>query len=159
MSKATKHSNLHWLWLSLAIVILDQFTKWWVSRELILGELKQSTPFFDFVLAHNYGAAFSFLDIPGGLQRWLFAGISLVVSIVLIIWLRKTASRIQSFCLALVIGGAVGNLLGRAFSGYVVDFLSFHIGEHYWPAFNVADAAVCVGAVLLALTFIFSKKS
>jgi signal peptidase II len=115
---------------------------------------------FNVVHATNFGAAFSFLDIPGGAQRWLFSTISLIVSIVLMIWLLRTPAtqRWQLTALALIIGGALGNLWDRAVNGYVIDFLQFHLGQYYYPAFNVADSAVCVGAAILIFTSIWNKK-
>lgn len=147
----------YWL-LVVAIIVIDQLSKCWVSHYLQLGESRYGTPFFNLVLAHNYGAAFSFLNVPGGLQRWLFVVLSSVISVLLLFWLRTAQSRLQATALALILGGAVGNLIGRLFKGYVVDFLQFHWADYCWPAFNVADSAVCIGVGLLIISLFFTRK-
>lgn len=142
------------------IVILDQITKIWADRSLEMYQQVYITDFFNITKAYNYGAAFSFLDNEGGWQRWLFTTISLVVSIVLCVWLYRM-TRLEkwlSLSIALILGGAVGNLIDRAFYGYVVDFIQVHWNNSYFPSFNIADAAISCGTVLLlALTF-FEKK-
>lgn len=138
------------------IVILDQITKIWADRSLEMYQQVPVTDFFNITKAYNYGAAFSFLDIEGGAQRWFFTGVSLVVSIVLTIWLfRMTrAEKWLSVAIALILGGAVGNLIDRAWYGYVVDFIQVYWRSSYFPSFNVADAAISCGTVLLlGLTF------
>jgi signal peptidase II len=138
--------------LALVILILDFVTKRWVESELIYGQQISLTNFFNLVLAFNAGAAFSFLSDESGWQRWLFSGISICAS-VLIIYLLKKHFLEKLFCvsLSLILGGALGNLWDRISLGYVVDFLDFHYGGYHWPAFNVADSAICVGALLLIL--------
>jgi signal peptidase II len=113
--------------------------------------------FWNWTLVHNYGAAFSFLSDAGGWQKWFFSGLAAVVSVVMALWLRLTprADWRNALPLALVIAGAVGNLIDRLRFGYVVDFVDWYVGKHHWPAFNVADSAILVGAVLLVL---FSLK-
>lgn len=142
------------------IVILDQITKIWADRTLEMYQQIPITSFFNITKAYNYGAAFSFLDNEGGWQRWLFTGISFVVSIVLIVWLYRM-SRLEkwlSLAIALILGGAIGNLIDRALYGYVVDFIQVYWQTSYFPSFNVADAAISCGTVLLlGLTF-FEKK-
>jgi len=142
---------LKWLWLSLLVIVLDQISKIWVSSSLSLYEAIPVTPFFNITLAHNTGAAFSFLADAGGWQRWFFTAIAAVVSVVIIVWLKRLPAdeRLQASALALVLGGAIGNVVDRLMHGHVVDFLDFYYGDYHWPAFNVADSAICVGAVLL----------
>jgi signal peptidase II len=143
-----------WLWLSLVILIADQ-----VSKYLAVTHLEYLTPvpvidgFWNWTLVHNYGAAFSFLSDAGGWQKWFFSGLAAVVSVVMALWLRLTprADWRNALPLALVIAGAVGNLIDRLRFGYVVDFVDWYVGKHHWPAFNVADSSIVVGAVLLVL--------
>ena len=110
-------------------------------------------PFFNFTLAHNAGAAFSFLADAGGWQRWFFAGLATAVSIFIFLWIRnlKSHEKIMAAGLSLILGGAIGNLIDRVRFGYVVDFIDFYIGDWHWPAFNIADSAISVGAVILIL--------
>jgi signal peptidase II len=118
-------------------------------------------PVFDIVHAHNTGAAFSFLNDQSGWQRWLFAALSATVSVGLVIWLRRLAPRAQllAAALAFILGGALGNLIDRLRLGYVIDFIQVHWQLHYFPAFNVADSAITVGAVLLLLdTWISGRR-
>lgn len=127
----------------------DQLTKAWVRQSLAAGDVVV-TPFFNLVLAHNPGAAFSFLAGESGWQRWVFAALAVIASVWIAVLLRKCPSQ-KLFCLALalILGGAVGNLIDRVATGLVTDFLDFHLGVHHWPAFNVADSGICVGAALL----------
>ncbi|MCX7034545.1 MAG: signal peptidase II [Arenimonas sp.] len=143
-----------WLWLSLLLIVADQATKW-----LAVTHLEYLTPvpvidgFWNWTLVHNYGAAFSFLSDAGGWQKWFFSGLATLVSVAMALWLRLTprADWRNALPLALVIAGAVGNLIDRLRFGYVVDFVDWYVGKHHWPAFNVADSAIVVGAVLLVL--------
>ncbi|WP_088177737.1 signal peptidase II [Methylobacillus glycogenes] len=139
-----------WLVLSAVVIALDLYSKHLVVQAFEYGEHLSLTSFFDLVRYHNEGAAFSFLAGAGGWQRIFFSVIALGASIVIIRLLRKHPGQTQ-FCLglSLVLGGALGNLYDRLTLGYVVDFLFFHYQEYYWPAFNVADSAICVGVVLL----------
>ena len=141
-----------WPWLGWALVILiaDQLTKTLILGAYQLGDATPITSFFNIVRAHNTGAAFSFLANHSGWQRWLFVGIG-VVATVLIVWqLRKYPAQ-KLFCLALasILGGAIGNVLDRLMHGYVVDFLDFYWGSYHFPAFNVADMGITIGAALL----------
>ncbi|TNF56317.1 MAG: signal peptidase II [Burkholderiales bacterium] len=155
-----KVSMAHWLALALAIVLVDQLTKWWIIGHYRLGDSTYVTSFFNIVRAHNTGAAFSFLANAGGWQRWFFIGLSAVVSIFVLWMLRSHSSqKLFSFALACILAGAIGNnLIDRVVHGYVVDFLDFHWsflaglfpGGHF-PAFNVADMAITAGAVALIL--------
>ena len=139
-----------WLGISAAIVALDLYTKHLILGAFSYGDKRTVTSFFDLVRYHNEGAAFGFLNDAGGWQKWFFTTISVIAAIV-IIYLIKKHSQQKLFCLglALVLGGAIGNLYDRVTLGYVVDFLNFHINNHYWPAFNVADSAICVGVAFL----------
>jgi signal peptidase II len=141
---------MRWLALSALVVVLDLATKAWISSALRYGEVREVTPFFNLVLAHNTGAAFSFLADAGGWQRWFFALVSIAISIAIVVMLRRhDGSRLAAAALALVLGGAIGNLWDRLMLGHVVDFLQLHAAGYYWPAFNVADSAICVGVALL----------
>jgi len=139
-----------WLGLSLAVLVADLVTKAWVLKVFTPGDVVAVTPFFNMVLVFNTGAAFSFLAGAGGWQRWFFIAVSTVVSIV-IVWLlrRHHGDRLMACALALVLGGALGNLYDRVTLGKVVDFVQLHAAGYYWPAFNVADSAISVGVVLL----------
>ena len=139
-----------WLAVSVAIVVADLATKMWVTRVFAPGEVLTVTPFFNLVLVHNTGAAFSFLAGAGGWQRWFFMAVSIVVSIAIVWMLRRHhGDRLMATALALVLGGALGNLYDRVTLGQVVDFVQLHAAGYYWPAFNVADSAISVGVVLL----------
>jgi len=138
-----------WLWLSAAIVAADQATKALVLARFVPGEELPVTGFFSLVLAFNSGAAFSMLASAPGWQRWFFVGIAVAASVFLIWMLRRGGERTLCAGLALVLGGAIGNLWDRLAIGRVVDFLLFHYHEWAWPAFNVADSAITVGAALL----------
>jgi len=142
------------------IVVLDQITKIWADRSLALYEQIQITGFFNITKAYNYGAAFSFLDNEGGWQRWFFTAISLVVSIVLSVWLYRISMKEKwlSISISLILGGAIGNLIDRAWYGYVVDFIQVHWNGSYFPSFNIADAAISCGTVVLILLTIFEKN-
>ena len=141
-----------YLLLSLAVVVIDQWTKAWVLASLAPGAVRAYTSFFDLVLAFNRGAAFSMLADQPGWQHTFFVTLALAVS-ALIVWLLARHREETLFCtaLGLILGGAVGNLIDRLQIGAVVDFLSFHAGGWYWPAFNVADSAITLGAALVII--------
>ena len=145
-------SMLPWLGLALIILIADQFTKILIIGSYRLGDSTFITSFFNIVRAHNTGAAFSFLAGASGWQRWLFTGIG-VVATVFIVWMLRShpGQKLFSFSLACILGGAIGNVVDRLLYGYVVDFLQFHWAGWYFPAFNIADAAITIGAVGLIL--------
>lgn len=145
--------QLSWLWVTLVVVVLDQWTKALVLGSLRLYERVEILPFFNLTLAYNRGAAFSFLAGESGWQRWFFIAIALVVTVVLLVWLAraKLAERLLGLALALVLGGALGNVWDRIVLGHVVDFLDFHAAGWHFPAFNVADSAITLGAGLLIL--------
>lgn len=141
---------LKWFSISAIIIALDLYTKHLIQGAFEYAESKPITPFFNLVRYHNEGAAFSFLSNAGGWQRWFFTAVSITAVVVISYLIRKHAQqKLFSLGLALVLGGALGNLYDRLTLGYVVDFLYFHIGVHDYPAFNVADSAICVGVVLL----------
>ena len=144
---------LKYLWLSLAIIIADQISKTLMVNWLDLYERVAVLPFFNLTLAHNTGAAFSFLAGAGGWQRWFFVLLAVVISAVLVIWMKRLAvtARLEAISLALIIGGAIGNVIDRLIYGYVIDFLDVYVGSYHWPAFNIADSAICIGAVLLII--------
>jgi signal peptidase II len=143
---------LPWLSLALIIILLDQFTKVLVLGYYQLGDQTAVTSFFNLVRAHNRGAAFSFLAGSGGWQRWFFTGIGLGAA-ALIIWLLKShaGQKLFAFALACILGGAVGNVIDRVLHGYVVDFLDFYWRGWHFPAFNLADSAITLGAACLIL--------
>ena len=141
---------LTWLWISVIVFALDQATKYAVSAHLQFGESRFIFSWFNLVLAHNKGAAFSFLANAGGWQREFFIVLTLTISLVLIWMLRSNhTNRVLAIALSLVIGGAFGNLYDRVLHGHVVDFIQWHVAGYYWPAFNVADSAICIGAGML----------
>ncbi|MBI5937578.1 MAG: lipoprotein signal peptidase [Betaproteobacteria bacterium] len=143
-------NGLKWLWLSALIIALDQLTKLLVIDSLTLHEAIPLTDFFNLMRAHNTGAAFSLLADQPGWQRLFFVAVALVASGIIFHLLRKTQGRpLFCFSLALILGGALGNVIDRIAYGHVVDFLDFYLGTWHWPAFNVADSGITVGAVLL----------
>ena len=145
-------SLLPWLGIAAIIVLLDQITKAMVLRTMQIGDSHVVTSFFNLVHWRNTGAAFSFLHASGGWQRWLFIGLALVATI-FIVWMLKRhgGQRLFSWALALILGGAVGNVIDRLLHGSVVDFVQLHWRGAAFPAFNVADSAITVGAILLIL--------
>ena len=148
-----------WLGLAALVIILDQISKLWISNHFAYGETRAVFVFFNLVLAHNAGAAFSFLSDAGGWQRWFFTAIA-VIAAVWITWLLRKHQLEKLFCfaLALILGGALGNLIDRIAYGYVVDFLDFYWGAYHFPAFNLADSAITCGAALLILQSFTQKK-
>ena len=154
-----------WLYFSLSalVIALDQLSKWWAN-----GALQQDAivlaPFFKFELAYNLGAAFSFLETAGGWQRWLFSGIALVISAMIIGWMASITSQLKHerrwelSALALVLGGALGNLIDRLRLGHVIDFIVLHYQHYAWPTFNMADSAICVGAAILVFDITFLQR-
>ena len=147
---ASSTTPLLWMAFALLVVLLDQFFKIVIVRSFTYGESRPVTSFFNLVLVYNKGAAFSFLADAGGWQRWFFTGLGVVVG-AFIVWLlyRHTGQRLFCFAVSLILGGAVGNVIDRVVYGHVIDFLDFHVRNYHWPAFNVADCAITVGAVLL----------
>ena len=160
---ASRFGRLSWLWLSLLVFVIDQASKFYFDNSLTMYQQIVIIPdYFSWTLAYNTGAAFSFLADAAGWQRWFFAAIAIAVSAVLVVWLKrlKPTETLLAVALALVLGGALGNLLDRVVFGHVVDFILVH-WQHRWyfPAFNVADMAITGGAILLALDMFKSEKS
>jgi signal peptidase II len=152
MAKFGKSSMLPWLGLALILFLADQFTKTLILGYYQLGDSTRVLSFFNVVRVHNSGAAFSFLSNAGGWQRWLFTGIGIVATIFIVWMLRSHAGqRLFAFALSCILGGAVGNVVDRVLHGYVVDFLDFHYAGMHFPAFNVADSAITIGAGCLIL--------
>lgn len=153
MLKLFKTTGLRWLWLTGLVLILDQLTKIWVLNDMDLYQSISVLPFFNLTYVHNYGAAFSFLSDAGGWQRWFFTAIAVIVSIVILVWLKQSKKEqvLLPCAFSLILGGALGNLYDRLVYGYVVDFLDFYLGNWHWPAFNLADSAIFIGAALLII--------
>ncbi|WP_280187250.1 signal peptidase II [Delftia sp. PS-11] len=150
---AARNSRI-WPWLAwaLAIIAIDQFTKQWILSAYQLGDWTPVTGFFNIVRAHNTGAAFSMLAGAGGWQRWLFVGIGAAATLLIVWQLRKhPGQKLFCFSLASILGGAIGNVVDRLQHGYVVDFLDFYWGVAHFPAFNVADITISMGAACLIL--------
>ena len=144
---------IRWLWLSLLVILLDQGSKQIVEATLQLGEVQVLLPFFNLTLAYNPGAAFSFLSDQGGWQRWFFIALAFVVTTVMLVWLSrlKAEERWTALALALIVGGALGNVIDRILFGHVIDFIQLHYAGFYWPAFNVADSSIFVGVAIMLL--------
>ena len=144
---------LVWLWLSALVIVVDQITKRVIDSAMQLHQTIELIPYFQLTYMRNQGAAFSFLSGAGGWQRWFFIGLAIVASVFIFVWLRKldTSRRREAVAWALVLGGALGNLIDRILYGYVIDFLDVYVGDWHWPAFNVADSAITVGVALLLL--------
>jgi signal peptidase II len=152
VAKRKSSSLWPWLGIALAVILVDQLTKAVISRNFALNEVRPVNAFFDIVCAHNTGAAFSFLAGASGWQRWFFIGLGGVAAI-FIVWMlaRHGGQRLFGWALALILGGAVGNVVDRIWHGYVVDFIQVHYRGSYFPSFNAADSAITIGACLLIL--------
>lgn len=161
-SVVLRNGSHAWRWylLALAVVGLDQFTKGLASSELVYGRPLEVFFWFNLTLQHNTGAAFSFLSDAGGWQRWFFTAIAVVISVVLVIWLARAERGhwLLALSLALILGGALGNLWDRLELGYVVDFISVHYAGWYFPAFNIADSAITVGAACMLLDSVLAVR-
>lgn len=142
---------LKWIWLAIVVVVFDQLTKYIASTSLEMHQPLAVMPMFNWTLMHNPGAAFSFLANEDGWQRWFFATIAVVVSVVIFLWIKKLEQhqKWQAISLALILGGAVGNVIDRIWLGYVVDFIQIYYQQWYWPAFNIADSAISIGVVMI----------
>jgi signal peptidase II len=151
-AKPSTRGLLPWLGIALAIILLDQFTKTLILGFFELGDSRTVTSFFNVVRVHNTGAAFSFLAGASGWQRWFFVGLGIAAA-GFIVWMLRShgGQRLFAWALALILGGALGNVIDRLLHGYVVDFIQVHYAGWYFPSFNVADSAITVGAVLLIL--------
>lgn len=144
---------LKWIWLTVIVVIFDQLTKYIASTTLDMYQSISVMPMFNWTLRHNTGAAFSFLADAGGWQRWFFAVIAVVVSAVIILWIKRLEQheKWQAAALALVLGGAIGNVIDRIWLGYVVDFIHVYYQQWHFPAFNIADSAITIGVIMIII--------
>ncbi len=156
---------MKWLWLSVLTVVLDQLTKKIAEAELVLHKALAVFPGFNFTLMYNKGAAFSFLSDAGGWQRIFFVIISSVISIFLFFWLKQISgddkqknNLLLQIAITFILGGAIGNLIDRALTGQVVDFIQVYYASYYFPAFNIADSAITLGAGLLILDMFLETK-
>ncbi|HEY3515962.1 MAG TPA: signal peptidase II [Gammaproteobacteria bacterium] len=144
----------NWLWLGVAVMALDQWTKWLIVDRFEEFQQLVVLPVLEIMRLHNTGAAFSFLSDAGGWQRWVFVGLGVAVSTGILVWLRRLPAKGQGMLaagLSLIVGGALGNVIDRVLHGHVIDFIRVHYREHYFPAFNVADSAITIGAALIVL--------
>ena len=144
---------LKWIWLAVVVIVFDQLTKYIASTSLEMYQPIAVMPMFNWTLMHNPGAAFSFLADQGGWQRWFFAVIAIVVSVVIVLWIKRLEQheKWQAIALALILGGAIGNVIDRIWLGYVVDFIQVYYQQWYWPAFNIADSAISIGVVMIII--------
>ena len=151
---------LHWLWLSGLVIALDQLSKWLAESLLALHQPVPVLPSFNLTLMYNTGAAFSLLADAGGWQRWFFLLLSLAVSVVLFIWIGrlKPGEKRLAAALSLILGGALGNFIDRALHGHVIDFIQVYYDHWYWPAFNIADSAITIGAILLIIDSLLGTR-
>jgi signal peptidase II len=151
MERVKHASMLKYLWISVLVIIADQLTKWLANTQLEYHQAVTVLPYFEWFLSYNPGAAFSFLSDAGGWQRWFFTMLAVVISIVLFIWIKKLSDneKLIAIALSMILGGAIGNLIDRVLYGYVIDFIQVWLGSYPWPAFNIADSAISVGAVIL----------
>jgi signal peptidase II len=156
----TFNPQLKWLWISLWVVVMDQGTKQIAELQLTPHQAVNLFPYFDWYLTYNTGAAFSLLADAGGWQRWLFTAIAIIISIVIVQWLRNLPGedRLTALSLSLILGGAIGNLIDRILLGHVIDYIQVWLGSYPFPAFNLADAAISVGAALLILSSLFGAR-
>jgi signal peptidase II len=147
----SKKSSLVWLWLTFIVLVIDQATKHWVAASMDLYQSISLLPFFNITYVHNLGAAFSFLADQAGWQRWFFASIAFIASLIFVVWLARNPAQDKklNIALALMLSGAVGNLIDRVLFGYVIDFLDFYVKSYHWPAFNIADSAIFLGAAIM----------
>ncbi len=147
------NTGLRWLWLTVIFLIIDQITKQWVASTFDYRETLSVLPIFNITYVHNPGAAFSFLADQGGWQRWFFTAIAAIASIVFVIWMAKTPKQqhLLSIAFALILSGALGNLIDRVLFGYVIDFLDFHWQGSHFAAFNIADSVIFIGAALMII--------
>jgi len=148
----------NWLWLGVTVMALDQWTKWLIVDRLEEFQQIVLLPVLEIMRLHNTGAAFSFLSNASGWQRWVFVGLGVAVSVGILVWLRRLPAKGQGMLaagLSLIVGGALGNVIDRVLHGHVIDFIRVHYDAHYFPAFNVADSAITIGAALIVLDNLF----
>ena len=161
MNKQKTQSSLKWLWLTGLLLLIDQLSKFSVTHSLSLYQSIEVLPFFSITYVNNPGAAFSFLADQSGWQRWLFTIIAAAASIGFLIWLTKIPQhqRYLAVAVAMMLSGALGNLIDRMLFGHVIDFLDFHLGNYRWPAFNVADTSIFLGVVFMLLDSFYAKSA
>jgi signal peptidase II len=151
MLKKISSSGLRWLWLAVMVLLFDRVTKYCAQKYLLAYYAQPVIPGFNLTLSFNKGAAFSFLNSESGWQVWFFGTIALTVSVGIIVWLARLSVRERwvAAALSLIVGGALGNLWDRISYGHVIDFIQLYVSHYYWPTFNIADSAICIGAVIL----------
>jgi signal peptidase II len=159
MERVNHDSMLRYLWISLLVIVADQLTKWLADTQLEYHQAVTVLPYFQWFLSYNPGAAFSFLSDAGGWQRWFFTILAIVISILLLVWIKKLNDneKLTAISLTMILGGAIGNLIDRLLYGHVIDFIQVWLGSYPWPAFNIADSAISVGAVILLATGILNS--
>lgn len=160
MPKLITDTGLRFVWISVIAIVLDQWSKQAIVSGMNLYQSIQILPFFNFTYVHNYGAAFSILYDAGGWQRYFLTGLALIVSAVIVWWLRQSTKQqvLLPVAFSFILGGALGNVLDRILHGYVIDFLDFYYGSYHWPAFNIADSAIFIGAALLIIDMFVNKE-
>lgn len=161
MLKLFSQTGLRFVWLAVLVFVFDQWSKQAVLQHMELYQSMQLTPFFNLTYVHNYGAAFSFLSDQGGWQRWFFTFIAMAVSLLILWWLKQLQKGqvLLSVAFSFILGGAIGNLYDRLAYGYVIDFLDFYYQQWHWPAFNIADSAIFIGAALLIVDMFYNKEN
>lgn len=149
-----------WLWLSFIVILLDQVTKQVAEHYLAFQVPVAVIPFFNFTLSYNEGAAFSFLNDAGGWQRWFFVVLALIVSVVIVFWIKRLEStdRWVAIALAMILGGAIGNVIDRVLFGHVIDFIHLYYKQWSWPIFNIADSAISIGVAVLLIDGFFGGR-
>jgi len=158
---AWRESGLRWVWLALVVILLDQLTKFWIVASIPNGGAVYALPVLNIIHTYNPGAAWSMFANAGGAQRWVFSALAVVVSVVLVYWLRRLSLGSQKLLitgLTLILGGAIGNVLDRLRIGHVVDFIQVHWDNSYFPAFNIADSAISVGATFVILDALLESQ-
>lgn len=153
-------SGLVWLWVSVVVLVLDRITKKLALTHLIPYTALPVVPGFNLTLSYNKGSAFGFLHYAAGWQVWFFGVIAFIVCIVLLIWLKRISWQVMwtSIALSFIVGGALGNVWDRIQYGHVIDFIQVYVAHFYWPTFNLADSAICVGAIMLAVSTVYKKN-
>ncbi|MBI5451183.1 MAG: signal peptidase II [Gammaproteobacteria bacterium] len=156
-----RDDGLRWLWVSVLVIVLDQLSKYLATHSLELYQSVHVMPMFDLTLTYNAGAAFSFLSSASGWQRWFFIALALAVGTLIVVWLRRTpaSERRAGLGLALILGGALGNVWDRIIHGRVIDFIDVYYAQWHWPVFNLADSAISLGAVLLVIDTILTGRN
>lgn len=156
-----KTTGLRFIWISMLIFVFDQWSKYAILSSMNLYESIQLTGFFNLTYVHNYGAAFSFLYDAGGWQVYFLSAVALSVSALILWWLRQATKEqlLLPVAFSFILGGALGNVFDRLLHGYVIDFLDFYYGTYHWPAFNVADSAIFIGAALLIIDMFKNKEA